>query len=355
MTSCRECHIRGRKLGAGIGLRLALVLIATVLTFSVAVANAQDAINPGAMAGPTSTVSSARAALGTAGGATASSTLSAVPEDFSKLKIEPGFLLDMQVYGESDMSRQLRVGADGNVLIPLAGAIHVAGDTLAESEKEIENKLISAEVLKRPQVTLNILQYAPTMVTVFGEVNTPGRLQMLAPHSLLDVLSLAGGETQLAGDEIKVRQKEQGKVIVRSYHYARDSSGEAISDVMVHDGDTVIVPRTGIVYVLGAVNRPGGYPMQEDGKLDVAQALSLAMGTTLVAKTSHMTIIRRREDGTFIEFPVNYQAIVKGKMTPPVLHAQDIVYVPVNRTEAVLNGSLGIISGATQATIYAVH
>lgn len=295
--------------------------------------------------GGSSSVSSA----GRSGGGGA---LAAVPEDFSKLKIAPGFMLDVGVYGEPDLSVQLRVGDDGNVIMPLVGPIHVAEDTPAEAQQKIQESLKSAEILTSPQVTLNVVQYASTLVTVLGEVGSPGRLQLLAPHSLLDVISFAGGETAAAGGVIQVRHEEAGKVTTTSYHYGRNSNGDTISGVTIHNGDTVIIPRTGIVYVLGAVSRPGGYLMQEDGKLDVAQALSLAAGTTLLAKTGELHIIRRRPDGTFVEFMANYKDITNGKATPPQLQAQDIVYVPNSKIKTIFSDSQSIINSAATATIY---
>jgi len=241
------------------------------------------------------------------------------------------------------------------VTLPFAGAVHVAGSVLAEAQRKIQESLRAAEILKNPQVTLNVVQYQPAMVTELGEVNSPGRLQILAPHSLLDVISFAGGETALAGGEIQVRHEEAGQAATTKYHYGRNSNGDAISGIMVHNGDTVFVPRAGIVYVLGAVNRPGGYLMQEDGKLDAAQALSVAFGTVMQAKTTNVHIIRRRPDGTYVEFPLNYQDMVNGKITPPQLQAQDIVYVPMSKIKATLSETTSILSAATSATIYTLR
>ena len=283
---------------------------------------------------------------------TGSSGITAVPEDFARLKIQPGFQIDAQVFDEPDMSGQFRVGPDGNIILPLVGPVHVAGDTLAEAQVAVENAFKTAQILKNPQVTLDISEYAPTLVAVLGEVNTPGRLQLLAPHSLLDVLSFAGGETQMAGGKVEVRHEDSGQVATTDYHYERDSNGDSIAGVMVHDGDTVIVPRAGIVYVLGQVTRPGGFLMQEDGKLDAAQAISMAMGTTLIASTKHILIIRRKPDGTYVQFDVNYNDIVHGKATPPQLQPQDIVYVPNSRIKTTFADVQGLLTAATTATIY---
>jgi len=319
-------------------------LIVGTLSFALhAQSGGTTAFSPGGSGNASST--------GRSGGA---SSLIAVPEDFSKLKIAPGFLLVVSVYGEPDLSGEFRVGDDGRLILPFVGPLHVAGDTEAVAQQRIQESLISAKILKNPQVTLNVSQYAATSVTVLGEVGTPGRLQLLAPHSLLDVISFVGGETSLAGGEIQVRHEEAGHAVTTSYHYGRSSNGDSINGVIVHDGDTVIVPRAGIVYVLGAVNRPGGFLMQEDGKLDVAQALSLAMGTSLQAKTGNIRIIRRRPDGTFVEFSTSYKDMTNGKTAPVQLQAQDIVYVPTSKLKTAFTDAQSMLSAAATATIYRV-
>jgi polysaccharide export outer membrane protein len=331
-------------------MRVRLVVNAVLVLMAAPLAvplHAQSALGP--QMGSTLGGGSASASNG---GASRGGTLIAVPEDFSKLKIAPGFLLDVEVYDEPDLSVELRVGDDGNVILPLVGPMHVAGITPTEAQQEIQVSFKSAGILKHPQVTLNIAQYAPTMVTVLGEVKSPGRLQMLAPHSLLDVMSFVGGETSLAGGEIEVRHVEAGQATTSSYHYGRNSDGDTISKVTVHDGDTVIVPRAGIVYVLGAVFRPGGYLMQEDGKIDVMQAISLAGGTILLAKTGTVRIVRRKSDGTFVEFVTSYKDIAGGKITPPQLMAQDIVYVPISKVKTMATSGLSLIYEAAVSTVY---
>jgi polysaccharide export outer membrane protein len=302
--------------------------------------------------GSSSSATTSAGGLGAAVKAGSAGGIVVVPEDFARLKIQPGFLLDTQVFDEPDLSGEYRVGADGNITLPFAGTVHVAGDTLSEAQQKIQDVFKSAQILKYPQVTLDIAQYAATMVSVLGQVNAPGRLQMLAPHTLLDVLSFAGGETQLAGDVVELRHDVDGKAETATYPYGRDSNGDSIADVMVHDGDTVIVPRAGIVYVLGQVTRPGGYLMQEDGKLDTAQAISLALGTTLIASTKHVLIIRHKPDGTYVQFEVSYNKILHGQATPPQLQPQDIIYVPNSRIKTAFTDVQSILTAATTATVY---
>lgn len=330
---------------ARIGFSLAILMV-------VAVGNLSGQAPGPVIGNATSSGGGQGASAGAGTGKGGAGGLIAVPEDFSKLKIAPGFLLDIQAYDEPELSGQLRVDDSGNIAFPLAGSIHVGDSTLDEARQRIEDKLISAQILTHPQITINVDQYAPFIVAVMGEVQSPGRVQLLAPHSLLDVLSQVGGETAMAGGTVEVRHLIDGQLKIDAYSYGRNSDGASIANVMVHHGDTVIVPRAGIVYVLGAVLRPGGYLMQEDGKLDVAQALSLALGPTINGAVHSVRVIRRNPDGTYLEFPVNYKAISEGKQIPLVLQAQDIVYVPISKLKTIATSGMNIIDEATYAAIY---
>jgi polysaccharide export outer membrane protein len=280
-----------------------------------------------------------------------------VPEDFATLKLGPGFLLNISVYGEPDLSGQVRVDDEGNISIPFLNQIHVGGGTIAEARDKIQQKFRDRAILKNPQVSVNVEQFPTSGVTVVGEVQSPGRVELLSPHSLLDVIGLTGGETAQAGDEIELKRANapSGTATSTVYKYSRGSNGDSIRDVMVHPGDTVIVKRAGIVYVLGAVNRPGGYPMQEDGKLNVAQAISMAMGLGMQARTSGLRVVKHGEDGKLIDVPVSYNRMMNGKEAPMELEAGDIVYVPVSKVKAVFNTSSSLIGQTASATIYTMH
>jgi polysaccharide export outer membrane protein len=276
-----------------------------------------------------------------------------VPEDFSKLTLAPGFLLNLQVYDMPEISSQLRIDDKGDIAVPLAGKVHVAGLTLPLAQAVIEKKLIDAEVLKSPEINLDVAQYAADNVSVLGEVQTPGRVQLLAPHNLPDVLAMVGGETQTAGDIISIRRIVDGKEQTQNITYSRSGNSDDIRNIMVQPGDTVVVPRAGIVYVLGGVNRPGGYVMQEDGKLDVAQALSLAYGTSINAAVGSIRVVRKQPDGSLQTIPISYPKITSGKEKPIMLQAEDIVYVPISKIKSVL--SAGLAASTSSAAIYTMH
>lgn len=283
---------------------------------------------------------------------TSQNPLMTVPEDFASLKLAPGFLLNIMVYDEPDLSARVRVDKDGNISLPFIKTINVGGDTVAQAKQRIEDKFRGDGILKNPQITIDVEQFATTSVTVMGEVQNPGKVELLAPHSLLDVIGMTGGETTMAGNEVELKRSVEGTMQSSTYHYSRGSDGSTIRDVMVNPGDTVIVKRAGVVYVLGGVNQPGGYTMQENGELNVAQAISLAKGLALQAKVGALRVVQHDANGNPVEIPISYNKIMDGKEKPLQLASGDIVYVPISKTKAILSSTTTLIGQTASATIY---
>lgn len=291
------------------------------------------------------------------GRADAASTMHAtglgmVPEDFAQLKLAPGFLVNLNVLDDPDFVGDFRIDENGDIHLPTLGPVHVAGETASEARAEIKTVLVKGQILKDPQVTLTVLEYTAPLVTIIGEVAAPGKYPLLAPHKLIDVLALAGGPTVLAGNEVRIVPGTPGgkPVLV---HYSKDSNPKAVEDVFVDPGDTVQVKRAGIVYVLGAVNRPGGYVMQEEGTLNVLQAISLANGTSIAASTGTVYMLRRNADGTEVDIALPYKKISRGKAADVQLHATDILYVPTSALKSILTNSQSVLNSAASASIYA--
>ncbi|HEY2472379.1 MAG TPA: polysaccharide biosynthesis/export family protein [Terracidiphilus sp.] len=274
-----------------------------------------------------------------------------VPEDFASMKLAPGFLLNVVVYDEPDFSGPTRVDNEGNIHIAFLKPVHVTGGTVAEAKQALEKAFVDQGILKHPQVNIDVQQFASTTATVMGEVQTPGKVELLKPHTLLEVIGMTGGETTAAGNVIELKRAD-GDPPTKAYHYSRGGDAAEIRDVMVHPGDTVIVKRAGVVYVLGAVNRPGGYTMQEQGELNVAQAISLAQGLSLQAKVNGLRVVQKKSDGSMVETPISYKKIMDGKEPPMLLAAGDIVYVPVSKMKTVLSSTTGLIGQTTAAAIY---
>jgi polysaccharide biosynthesis/export protein len=285
-----------------------------------------------------------------------SSGLAVVPEDFAKLTLAPGFLLSLNVLDDPDLVGAFRIDQRGDIAPPVLGTMHVAGETVTEAGAQIRKRLLDDQILKDPQVNLAVLEYTSSEVTIVGEVNSPGRYPLLIPRALVDVLALAGGATLTASNEVQItRGRAELTPTSIMVHYSRTTDPEAVKQAIVNPGDTVLVKRAGIVYVLGAVSRPGGYVMQEEGTLNVLQAISLANGTALAAKTGEIHILRRNDHGTVTDIRLSYGKLTRGQSPEVQLCPQDVLYVPMNKVKAILTNGSSIFAGAASASIYAVR
>jgi polysaccharide biosynthesis/export protein len=284
--------------------------------------------------------------------------LKMVPEDFAKLPLAPGFLVSLNVLDDPDLVGVFRIDQNGDIAPPVLGTMHVAGKTVSEARVQIQNKLLEDQILKDPQVNLTVIEYTSPEVTVVGEVASPGKYPLLTPRTLVDVLALAGGTTLTAGNEVQItRGSANAEPIPKSIlvHYSRATDPDAVKQAIVNPGDTVLVKRAGIVYVLGAVTRPGGYVMQEEGTLDVLQAISLANGTAIAAKTGEIHILRRDDHGAVTDTRLSYGKLTHGQSPEVQLRPQDVVYVPMSKVKAVLTNGSSIFAGATSASIYSIR
>ena len=280
------------------------------------------------------------------------SPLQPIPEGFEKLRLAPGFLLQMDVFGVPEMSTQLRLDEKGDVTVPLVGSVHIQGMTVPEAQLIIAKTLSDQEMLKNPQVTLNVIQFSAQNVTVLGEVQAPGRVQVLASVPLGNVLALVGGETVAAGNDIEIQHyDDKGALSSRHIEYSQGKDPGPLQSTLVDPGDTVLVHRAGIIYVLGAVNRPGGYLMVNGGTLSAVQAVSLAGGTTLQASNRWAVIVRRQGDG-LVKIKVPLGKMEEGNATPIQLQYNDALFVPTSGWKvALINGS-SVLSATAAAAVY---
>jgi polysaccharide biosynthesis/export protein len=333
------------------------VLCASLLLMLPAIrAHAQAGVPTMPGAGASGSATTGPAAVPSLAGKLSASSQGALPgilpKDFSLLRIEPGDLLSVNVYDTPELTDAYRVDPEGELKLPLCGKVKVEGLTSEEVARLLEATLKDRQILNQPQVNVDVQQYAGQYVIVLGEVASPGRVNVMGPTTLSEVLSQAGGPTALAGPHIKIRHDGDASVPELDAIYTRSSSNQQTGSILVRPGDTVVVPRAGVVYVLGAVTRPGGYLMQEDGKLNVAQALAMSGGTVLQARTGGLRVIRRNPDGSVLDFALSYDGIANGSQNPLQLQAEDIVYVPVSKLKAAMLDATSIISSAVSAGIY---
>jgi polysaccharide export outer membrane protein len=265
--------------------------------------------------------------------------------------ISDGDMLDVAVFESPDLSTKVRVGEDGDVLLPLAGRLHVQGLSLADASAVIRTRLIVQRFVKDPRVSVSITEYATRGVSVLGEVKKPGIYTEMGSHRLNDYISLAEGLTPQAGTRVSIthRTAPDQTDIVRISSAGKPTPG---SNPLIESGDTIIVPKAGQVYVVGDVVRPGGYLMDHDEQLTIVQALALAQGANRTALLKHSMIIRKTDAGR-TEIPVNVEKVLTMKSKDLALVDDDILFIPVSKVKTAFNRSVeAIVQTAVGAASY---
>jgi polysaccharide export outer membrane protein len=310
--------------------------------------------------------------------------------------IGPEDVLDISVFEAPEMNRDVRVSASGEISLPLLGAIAAAGDTPRELETALEH-LLRERYMKDPHVSVFVHDMQSHPVSVMGAVRKPGIFQIRGNKSLLEVLSLAEGLADDAGEEVIILrdaglQNAPGVLTAQASNLTEplptidtqefgapkgmDSDPtklNAISpDVVkidlkdlldstdpthnpaVYPGDIVKVSRAGIVYVVGAVQRPGGFAMKTNEKISVLQAIALSEGLTrTAAKGSARIISTNPQNGARSETPINLGKILSGKSPDPMLRARDIVFIPDSVAKATLTrGAEATVQTVTGLAIF---
>lgn len=268
------------------------------------------------------------------------------------LLIGPGDQLHIQVFETPDLEQHPRVTDAGDVPLMLLGNVHVAGMTPAQAAALIQQKLIEGKFMFHPQVTVAVDQYATQSVAVLGQVKNPGSYPITAPRTVIDMIAMAGGLTDVAERKITIeRQSDPARNVD---YFLSNNSNDALKDnVMVNPGDKVLVPKAGLVYVLGDVKNPGAYVMSNNSsQLTVLQMVAAAGGTNHSAVPSHARLMRAQADGTHDDGPLPLSAMQKGKQPDLPLHPGDIVYVPFSYFRNLALQSSSIVGSTSAAAIY---
>ena len=268
----------------------------------------------------------------------------APPPTYSGYMVGVGDVLQIRVVDEDDVSGQYQVNPDGNIQLPLLPKpIHAAGESTFELSREVSDALKSQGILRYPEVTIFILRSMSHNVTILGEVSRPGVYPLEKQNTtLLEALSMSGGLLTTAGPTVTIAhhrdtadaKKDPTSEPATGYdtidaHKLINGSDPALN-VAIRAGDVITVSKAPIVYVVGAVTKPGAFEVQ-DGRngMTVLQALAMVEGATSTAKLSKAMIVRQSDDGNqHQEIPVNLTKVMRGKVKDPILEANDILFVP---------------------------
>jgi polysaccharide biosynthesis/export protein len=267
------------------------------------------------------------------------------------LIIGPGDLLHVKVLEAAELEQSARVTDTGMLPLILGGSVKVTGLTPADAAQVIGRVLVNGHYILAPHVSVTLEQAATQTVTIMGQVRAPGSYAINTPRPILDVLALAGGLTDLADRRVTVQRHDTKERV--EFVDANSAQTALDASVTVFPGDTIIVPKAEVVYILGDVNRPGGIAMvTNDSRLSAVQAISLAGGTPPSAVPSHARLIRKQADGSHAEIPLNLSAMQKGKEPDKQLQADDIVYVPFSYTRNMAVGAGSLVGATSSAAIY---
>jgi len=270
------------------------------------------------------------------------------------VRIAAGDLLDISVFDNPELTQQVRVGADGKAQLALIGSTQLAGLTGQEASEMVARELREHNFLLRPQVNVLIKEYSSQGVSVMGEVQHPGVYQVLGPRTLLDVVSMAGGLTNAADTRITVKRRTGTEENVTVKLKNDDAQSALSNDVQIYPGDLVLVPRAGIVYVLGDVNKPGGFVMQDSGKITLLQAMAQAGGASQTASLNRAVLLRKNGDGNVTTTKLQVGKISRGEGGDVELHANDIVFVPNSRLKNAMRTTQSMVETIGSASIYGV-
>src|SRR5579862_103784 len=236
-------------------------------------------------------------------------------------------LLDISVYNVPELTSKVRIDSNGEVNLPLVNNVHLAGLTTEQAENVVAKRLADGGFVKNPHVTVFVNQAVSQTASVLGEVVRPGVYPILGEQRLFDLISNAGGLTDKAGPTVSVTHRNQPGSPVK-LTISRNFADHAESDLPIFAGDTVIVWKADVVYVVGDVGRPSGLLM-ESGRLTVLQAIAMAGGTTRTAKLSAARIIHRSAAG-LTETPVQLNKILEAKASDIPMQPDDILFVPTS-------------------------
>jgi polysaccharide export outer membrane protein len=269
------------------------------------------------------------------------------------LLIGPGDTLHVQVLDTPELEQHPRVTDGGEIPLVGVGNLRVVGLTPAEAAAQIRMRFISRHFMNHPDVSVTIEQYATQTVSVLGQVKAPGAYPISTPRSVLSVVALAGGLTETADYHLTIQRRDSAQQPV-SYTLSNDPRVAIAQEVQVFPGDTVVVPKAGIAYVLGDVGRPGGFVMQNNhSQLTVLQAVAMAGGTAKSAVPSHAKLIRRKPEGQYQEIAINFSAMQKGKAPDMVMEPDDVLYIPFSYLRNIAGSSSSIAASTAGAAIYA--
>jgi polysaccharide export outer membrane protein len=272
--------------------------------------------------------------------------------------VSPDDELSVDVLDVAELSKTYRVSPTGVINMPLLSKpVTAAGLTLQQLGDAIAEQLQAAGMVAHPHVTIQVAQSRLHAVAIAGAVRKPQMYQIYGKTTVLDALAQAEGLADEAGmtaiitrgdignrvsDSDPMQEAKAGTAASHSGTISVDlkrllEDGDASQNYDLYPGDRISVQRAGIVYVVGAVKRPGGFVLKDDRQqMTILKALALSEFTTSTAAAKRTVIVRKAAGGNQ-EIPVDLAKILEGRDKDRVLLAGDILFIPESAARRAVN------------------
>jgi polysaccharide biosynthesis/export protein len=288
--------------------------------------------------------------------------------------ISPDDTLEVYVLDVPEISREYRVDPSGCIVIPLLSEpLQAAGLTPSQLSAEISEKLQQAGMVTHPRVSVQVKASRVHSITISGAVKKPQVYPLFTKTTLLDALSQAEGLSEDAGNTAIITR---GDIVIRGDQGERASGaepppprvqsvdlkrlfedGDPALNFDLYPGDRVTVQHAGIVYVVGAVNRAGGFVLKDDREqMTVLKAVALANSLKSTASPKKAVIVRKSSQAPDLdrEIPVDLDKILAGRASDLPLLANDILFVPDSAGKKALHRAGEAAAEAAALFVYRV-
>jgi len=238
-------------------------------------------------------------------------------------------LIGVSVYDAPEMTRTVRIEADGTIHLPLLKrGVQAAGMFPRQLEAGIAEALEQEQILVDPVVKVTVVEYHSRPVAVMGAVRKPVTFQAVGTVTLLDALARAEGLTSEAGAEILLTRALDLIERISVKRLIKDA--DPAVNFALHGGEEIRVPEAGKIFVVGNVHKPGSFPVRDASDNSVLKLIALSEGLLpFAAKLAY--VYRRDESGTKQEIPIELDKILQRKAADVPLEVDDLLYIPDNK------------------------
>jgi polysaccharide export outer membrane protein len=256
-------------------------------------------------------------------------TLGLLRENLPAQKLGADDLVGISVYDAPELTRTVRIEADGTIHLPLLQrGVEAAGALPRQLETGIAAALEQEQILVNPIVKVTVVEYHSRPVAVMGAVRKPVTFQAVGAVTLLDALARAEGLTTDAGAEILLT-RESG-LIERIQVKRLMKDADPAVNFTLHGGEEIRVPEAGKIFVVGNVRKPGAFPVRDASENSVLKLVALSEGLMpFAAKLAY--VYRRDESGVKQEIPIELDKILQRKAADVPLEVDDLLYIPDNK------------------------